>query len=241
MRWRCSRCSYARCQCIRTETDTYQLSDPIFMEPHVCKKQRLNPSGAHNRHVSQYAAHEDPSSNNAHNGLGAPSSNSGIKIEARGLRAPPRKPRPSQTPVQHPNLGYGSNLLKLQVDGLLTKLQKDYERKAAEIDNALRKLVSIIEHIPEREAASVSPSPGATDEEAFDMGTTGLRCRTQIARGFPNPCTLSPTKTQEAHQVSLCLCKTCGYQGRGKLCSQDCDTHRGWSHGRFGGDNAYGA
>ena len=189
------------------------------MEPYVCKKQRLNPSGAHDRHVSQYAAHDDSSSNNARNRLGAQSSNSEIKIEARVLGAPPRKPHPSQTPVQRFDVGYGYNLLELQVDGLLMKLQKDYERKAAEIDNALRKLMSIIERIPEREAASVSPSPGATGEEAFDMSTTGLRCRTQIARDFPNSDTFPPTKTQQAHQVSLCLCKTCGYQGRGKLCS----------------------
>ena len=99
-------------------------------------------------------------------------------------------------PVQHPHLGYGFNILKLQVDGLLTKLQRDYERKAAEIENALRKLMSIIEHIPKREAASVSPSPGAISEDVFDMGTTDLRCRTQIAGGFPNSDTFSPTKTQ---------------------------------------------
>ena len=50
---------------------------------------------------------------------------------------------------------YDSNVFKLKVDQLLTKVQPDYERRMVKLDSSLRRLKHIIERIPDREAKPV--------------------------------------------------------------------------------------
>jgi U3 small nucleolar RNA-associated protein 22 len=51
---------------------------------------------------------------------------------------------------------YRSSIFKLQVDELLAEVQPNYEKRAGVIDDALRKLKSLIEGIENREVLSVS-------------------------------------------------------------------------------------
>ncbi len=68
------------------------------------------------------------------------------------------KNQASRTSLASAHAQYGSSILKLQVEELLAKLRKDSDRKAIDIENALRKLKTVIEHIPSREATPVSLS-----------------------------------------------------------------------------------
>jgi hypothetical protein len=51
---------------------------------------------------------------------------------------------------------YKSSMFKLQVDEMLAEVQPNYEKRAAVIDDALRKLKGLVEDIEDREALSVS-------------------------------------------------------------------------------------
>ena len=52
---------------------------------------------------------------------------------------------------------YKSSMFKLQVDEMLAEVQPNYEKRAGVIDDALRKLKSLIEGIEDQEGLSVSP------------------------------------------------------------------------------------
>ncbi len=128
------------------------------MAVHTAKKRCLNPLNAKDEE----------------NGDNGSSNNSSIETETIHRRSRATKfhteARPhdlgentgknhaSRTSLASAHAQYGSSILKLQVEELLAKLRKDSDRKAIDIENALRKLKTVIEHIPSREATPVSLS-----------------------------------------------------------------------------------
>jgi len=126
------------------------------MAAHATKKRRLNPLNAND---------EDDCDQGSSN-------NSGIEDESKHRRSRATKfhsePRPcelerdtgkthaSRTSLASAHAQTGSSVLNLQVEELLVKLRKDSDRKAIDIENALRKLKTVIEHIPSRAATPVS-------------------------------------------------------------------------------------
>jgi U3 small nucleolar RNA-associated protein 22 len=56
---------------------------------------------------------------------------------------------------------YNSNMFKLQMDELLVKVRPKSEKRMSKVENALRKLKSIIESIPSQEALPVGYQIGS--------------------------------------------------------------------------------
>lgn len=63
--------------------------------------------------------------------------------------------RAGNGPMSLGNGAYNTNLFQLQLDQLLSKVRPDYERRMVRAENALRKLKTIIERIPNHEAKPV--------------------------------------------------------------------------------------
>lgn len=127
----------------------------LVMAPHTAKKRRLNPS---NDELND----DHGSSNNLS------IEDDSIRRRSRATKSHPEarpheldsnagKTHAARTSLASAHAQYGASILKLQVEELLVKLRKDSDRKAIDIENALRQLKSVIEHIPDKEATPVSP------------------------------------------------------------------------------------
>lgn len=121
------------------------------------KKRRLSPLNDHDVDDSDFVSPEgsvnDHEQQRSNKRVGHSETKAKSEISSRTNRN-------VQSTVNIPSShgGYGSSILKLQVDELLGKLRKDNEKKAVEIDHVLRKLKAIIERIPGHEATTVSHS-----------------------------------------------------------------------------------
>ena len=88
---------------------------------------------------------------------------------------------------------YKSGMFKLQVDEMLAEIQPNYEKRAAAIDDALRRLKSLIEGIGDREALSVcyEIAQMKTFHQLIDVqipeATKLLQKSHKIAIPFPDP------------------------------------------------------
>jgi hypothetical protein len=74
---------------------------------------------------------------------------------------------------------YKSSMFKLQLDELLDEVQPRYERRMVPVENALRKLKSVIERVPDREPVDVC-NPLSKDERDTLMVSFRLLKRRKI-------------------------------------------------------------
>ena len=126
------------------------------MAAHTAKKRRLSPSNANdeqndNRGFSKNTGIEDESMR-----TGSRAIKLHTEAKAHKLENNTGKTHAAHAPLASAPAQYGSSILKLQVEELLVKLRKDSNRKAIDIENALRKLKTVIEHIPSKKATPVS-------------------------------------------------------------------------------------
>lgn len=126
------------------------------MAAHTTKKRRLNPLNANDERNSDHdssnqSSIEDESTRRRSRAIK-------LRTEAKPheLETSTGKTHAARTSLASAHAQNGSSILKLQVEELLVKLRKDSDRKAIDIENALRKLKTVIEHIPSREAMPVS-------------------------------------------------------------------------------------
>ena len=131
------------------------------MAPHALKKRRLNPLDpldAHDGDNTDHLLSDESSTGGGQEIIEEQADGPETGKRSRMLEKSAGKTHGSPMPVPSVPGGYGSSILKLQIDELLTRLRKDYEKRATGVDNALRKLKTVIEHIPSQEATPVSLS-----------------------------------------------------------------------------------
>ena len=75
--------------------------------------------------------------------------------KATSASKPPKRPAPSLQDGVYTAETFKSNIFKLQVDELLDQVKLKYGKKEAPVENAMRTLKTIIEHIPDRDPLSV--------------------------------------------------------------------------------------
>lgn len=127
------------------------------MAPHALKKQRLSHFDATQKDESSDKSSDMLSSKDTNHRFAIDNETPEVIERAQVAHKSAPKTQASPTSVDYTQAGYGSSILKLQVDEFLIKSRKDYERRTAEIDDLLRKLKNVIEQIPGKEAAPVSP------------------------------------------------------------------------------------
>ena len=121
------------------------------MAPHAIKRRKLTHSSS-----SESEDVDGASDNN----LATPA-NVGVAVdgEKRNMGIGRSNPGSAKTHLdkmgQFASNAYNSNTFKLQMDELLLKVRPKYEKRMVKVENALRKLKSIIENIPSRDALSV--------------------------------------------------------------------------------------
>lgn len=128
------------------------------MAAHTAKKRRLNPLNANDQQnndqtSANISSIEDESNRRRSRPIKLPT-----EARLHELENNTGKTHAARTSLASAHAQYGSSILKLQVEELLVKLRKDSDRKAIDIENALRKLKTVIEHIPSRGATPVSLS-----------------------------------------------------------------------------------
>lgn len=127
------------------------------MAAHTAKKRRLNPSDAIDELNDDHGSSNNPSIEDDSIRRRSRAAKSHPEARLHELDSNAGKTHAARTSLASTHAQYGSSMLKLQVEELLVKLRKDSDRKAIDIENALRQLKSVIEHIPSKEATPVSP------------------------------------------------------------------------------------
>ena len=123
------------------------------------------------------SGHEDHDISRSHDGLASP----------RFLGASSWKSRKSAYhPTTLDSVGQATipSVLNLQVNELLTGLLREHERKAGEIDAALRLIKGIIEGLPAQDAKPVSVKGTASFRESDGKISTGRSCRTTFGKAL---------------------------------------------------------
>lgn len=123
------------------------------MAPHTLKKRKLadslhtadNSKGAifSANGASAESSDEDNSTHGEH------------LLSRHGDSTSDSRVRPSGNTVPFLGAEYNSNMFKLQTEELLARVRPDYKKRMAKVENALRKLKTIIEQIPSRDPVPV--------------------------------------------------------------------------------------
>lgn len=92
---------------------------------------------------------------------------------------------------------YKSSMFKMQVDEMLSELRPNYEKRLGPVNEALRKLKTIIENIPDREPSSVSGFPSKVLPNTRTNSITGCRCHKGNAQIAQDRNSLPRTKAEE--------------------------------------------
>lgn len=87
---------------------------------------------------------------------GAPAPQPALKGTELFKHAPPKRTQDDNDAALYAGGLYKSSLFKLQVDELLREVQPNYEKRFAGVNDALRRLKSLIEGVEERSPLSVS-------------------------------------------------------------------------------------
>jgi len=126
------------------------------MAAHTAKKRRLNPLNPNDEENSDNGSSNNSSIENETIHRRSRATKFHTEERPHDLEKTIGKNHASRTSLASAHAQYGSSILKLQVEELLVKLRKYSDRRAIDIENALRKLKTVIEHIPSREATPVS-------------------------------------------------------------------------------------
>lgn len=106
------------------------------MEPQISKRRKLEDGEA--------ADASGDSDNEVSNANGSAPQKAGMK-----------RSREQSASAPYSGESYKSSLFKLQVDEMLSEVKPDYEKRFGPVDNALRRLKTLIEAIPSSEPAPV--------------------------------------------------------------------------------------
>jgi len=106
------------------------------MEPQISKRRKLEDGEA---------AHASGESDNEASNATAPAAQ----------KAGMKRNREQSASAPYSGESYKSSLFKLQVDEMLSEVKPDYEKRFGPVDNALRRLKTLIEAIPASEPAPV--------------------------------------------------------------------------------------
>ena len=129
-----------------------------MMAPYPVKKRRLSPTNGYKSSDSGSALSRETSHEDGQFCTGEQTDDRAPRRKLQSLERSTQENHSSRTPLQYSPAEKGSSMLKLQVHEFSTELQRDYERRTAEIDHALRKLKDIIDRIPDQDAIPVGPS-----------------------------------------------------------------------------------
>lgn len=114
------------------------------MDPPAHKKRRLSPQPTVD--LENEASDEE---------ISVQSSQESHAVEKSIHRSKPNPPRAENGPALSNYGVYHTNLFQLQLNELLSTVRPDYGRRMVKAENALRKLKTIIERIPNRGAKLV--------------------------------------------------------------------------------------
>lgn len=116
------------------------------MEPQTSKRRKLDSNTEMSQSIDK-TENESPPIN---------ASSTAMTAQQKGTVAGMKKSREQSASAPYAGEAYKSSLFKLQVDEMLAEVRPNYAKRLGPVDNALRKLKTLIEAIPDREPLPVS-------------------------------------------------------------------------------------